>query len=51
MTQILANKITITTFSLVPVTYIPINFTVAMGIFVQGGETGIKSQIVHLCIN
>ena len=33
ITQILANKITITTFSLVPVKY-GINFTAAMGIFV-----------------
>ena len=33
MTQILANKITITTFSLVPMKHW-INFTAAMGIFV-----------------
>ena len=33
MTQILANKIVITTFSLVPVKY-GINHTAAMGIFV-----------------
>ena len=39
VTQILTNKIIITTFLLVPVKY-GTNFTAAMGIFVQAVKTG-----------